>query len=246
MGLVKDRAIILGTRPFGESDKIVRMFTLSSGRVTGIIKGGQASVKRFGGVLQPFNTIEVEYMERAGNSMVRIDSAHVVETGSGIDRTMKRICTGGFLVELVEHCSVEKQGNQAMFGILFSAVERIKKVDPTYSVLVYYQLRLLNTLGYLPNLESCVICNRNIEEDERLFFSKENGGLTCRESCGTTSYTEYPPGCLAWLDALSTVEEPMQSNEFERLGMNIVFNFITTHLDLESKSLKLLKTAMNS
>ena len=41
MALHKDQAIILSTRVFGESDKIVRFFTLQSGKLTGIAKGRQ-------------------------------------------------------------------------------------------------------------------------------------------------------------------------------------------------------------
>ena len=37
MALHKDRAIILSTRVFGESDKIIRFFSLGSGKLTGIV-----------------------------------------------------------------------------------------------------------------------------------------------------------------------------------------------------------------
>ncbi|MGA2109956.1 MAG: DNA repair protein RecO, partial [Syntrophorhabdales bacterium] len=61
MALHKDQAIVLSTRVFGESDKIVRFFTLESGKLTGIAKGGKKSQKRFMNTLELFNVINLEY-----------------------------------------------------------------------------------------------------------------------------------------------------------------------------------------
>ena len=41
MALHKDQAIILSSRVFGESDKILRFLTLRSGKLTGIAKGAR-------------------------------------------------------------------------------------------------------------------------------------------------------------------------------------------------------------
>ena len=51
--LTRIQAIVLSTRVFGESDKIVRFFTLQSGKLTGIAKGGKKSQKRFMNTLEP-------------------------------------------------------------------------------------------------------------------------------------------------------------------------------------------------
>ena len=89
MALLKDRAIILSTRVFGESDKIVRFFTLNSGKLTGIAKGGKKSQKRFMNTLELFNVVNLEYFEKAGAGMVRIDSADLVETNMDIGSSLQ-------------------------------------------------------------------------------------------------------------------------------------------------------------
>ena len=79
MALHKDQAIILSTRVFGESDKILRFLTLRSGKLTGIAKGGKKSQKRFMNTLELFNHIDIEYFEKPGTGMVRIDNADIRE-----------------------------------------------------------------------------------------------------------------------------------------------------------------------
>ena len=102
MALHKDEAIVLFKRSYGESDKIVRLFTLSSGKVAAIAKGANKSRKRFANTLEPFNRIRVEYFEKYGRGMVRIENADIVETNSGIEKSLKRACTAGFFDDFVD------------------------------------------------------------------------------------------------------------------------------------------------
>ena len=78
MPLHKDEGIVLFKRAYGESDKIVRLFTLGSGKVAAIAKGANKSQKRFMNTLEPFNHISLEYFEKYGKGMVRIENAHTI------------------------------------------------------------------------------------------------------------------------------------------------------------------------
>jgi DNA repair protein RecO (recombination protein O) len=57
-------AIVLRTRPFGESDKIVSFLTERFGKVTGIAKGALRSRKRFVNSLEPLAIINLRFQDR--------------------------------------------------------------------------------------------------------------------------------------------------------------------------------------
>src|SRR4030042_941476 len=102
MSLHKDQAIILSTKVFGESDKIVRFFTLTSGKVSGIAKGAKKSQKRFVNTLELFNVVNIEYFEKFGKGLVRIDNADLLEPNQEIGSGFRRMGTAGFITEFVE------------------------------------------------------------------------------------------------------------------------------------------------
>ena len=73
-------AVVVRTRAFGESDKIVTFLTRDLGKIAGIAKGARRSKRRFVNVLEPFTHVDVTL--RVPRSQVRfLRSARIVEDG---------------------------------------------------------------------------------------------------------------------------------------------------------------------
>ena len=70
-------AIVLRTRPFGESDKIVSFLTENFGKITGIAKGAMRSRKRFVNSLEPFSLVNLCFQDRAHTNLVFILGAEL-------------------------------------------------------------------------------------------------------------------------------------------------------------------------
>ena len=55
----KARAIVLASRPLGEADRILRLYTRELGRVDAVVKGVRKTTSRWGGRLEPFNVCDL-------------------------------------------------------------------------------------------------------------------------------------------------------------------------------------------
>lgn len=240
MALHKDRAIILSTRVFGESDKIVRFFTFHSGKLTGIAKGGKKSQKRFMNTLELFNLVNLEYFEKTGAGMVRIDSADLIETNMDIGSTYKRMCIASFFTEFVDRLTKEKERNDGLFQLLSASLSQLKSVEFTRSDILYYQLQMLDHLGFMPNFGTCVHCGRNLAEHEKVCFSNERGGTLCPGCSRSIPHRIYPEGLIPKL-ADRRVASAIDAGVFERHGREILEGFISFHLSVEFKSYRFLR-----
>ncbi len=241
MALVKDRAIILSARPFGESDKIVRYFTLVTGKLTGIAKGAKKSHKRFMNTLEPFNQVRIEYFEKATSTMVRIENADLEESNGGLEVNLKRICTASFFTEFVDKLTKEKQKNEHLFHTLRSVLKSLKTVEFTVSDILYYELQMLEHLGFMPNLATCVHCGKEIADVEKLYFSRERGGTLCSGCRKSVPHRQYPQGFIPRMQILDGSKTTEPSRSFERLGAEILEDFVGFHLAVELKSYRLLR-----
>ncbi|MGD0231137.1 MAG: DNA repair protein RecO, partial [Syntrophorhabdales bacterium] len=199
MSLHKDHAIILSAKVFGESDKILRLFTRRSGKLTGIAKGAKKSQKRFMNTLELFNYVGIEYFEKSGKGMVRIDNADLKEANSGIDSSFKKMCIASFFAEFVDKLTREKEQNEGLFDLLREGLNKVKKVEFSYFDILYYQLRMLSHLGYMPNFRTCVQCGKDIGERHATSFSNERGGVVCRACAPSIPHRTYPEGLLSRL-----------------------------------------------
>lgn len=240
MSLHKDQAIILSSRVFGESDKIIRFFTLSSGKLTGIAKGGKKSQKRFMNTLELFNVVNVEYFEKASAGLVRIDNADVIEVNMDLGSSYRRMCIASFFAEFVDKLTKEKERNRRLFQSLQDHLHRLKSVEFTHSDILYYQLQMLDHLGFMPNFSTCVHCGKDLFEHEKTSFSNERGGILCAVCSRSVPHRSYPQGLISGLAAQQKADA-IDRGSFVRYGRDLLEGFIEFHLNVEFKSYKFLR-----
>ena len=99
-------AIILRTRAYAESDKIVTFLSDDAGKLTGIAKGAKNSRRRFANCLDPFTRVRVHFRTRPGASLVFMDSCDLLRPpGALVDPA--KFAYGSYLVELVDQLTAE-------------------------------------------------------------------------------------------------------------------------------------------
>src|SRR5215813_7102525 len=74
--LFRDDAVVLRVQKLGESDRIVTLFTRRHGRLRAVAKGVRRTTSRFGGRLEPFGHVDVQWA--AGRTL------HVISQVEGI------------------------------------------------------------------------------------------------------------------------------------------------------------------
>jgi len=261
MPLHKDEGIVLFKRAYGESDKIVRLFTLNAGKVAAIAKGANKSQKRFMNTLEPFNHISLEYFEKYGKGMVRLENAHTIETNEGIEKSLKKACMAGFFTEFVDRLTRDREKHIELFYMLKDVLKTIKQNDLTYSDVLYHELNMLQTLGFEPNFYTCVHCGKVMLEDEKICFSSERGGTLCLRCSRFIAHKRYNQGVIARLASMRARDRDGVSREpvgnyspcddgngkdalFEKDARDLLEGFVSFHLEVEFKSYRILKSIM--
>ncbi len=241
MSLRKDEAIVLSKRAYGESDRIIHLFTLAAGKVSAIAKGAGKSQKRFVNTLEPFNHIRVEYFDRHNRGMVRIDNADLVSGNDGIETGMKRICSASFFTELVDRMTREREPNTGLFMALQEFIALARSKDPEYPDILSCELKMLDVLGYHPNFDTCVFCGAGIHDDEKIYFSRERGGILCGTCARSLPHRRWSAGLMRAFLAVKRNEAGFGTRSLEREAQELMEGFLAYHIDLDLKSYKLLK-----
>ncbi len=242
MSLRKDEAIVLSKRAYGESDRIIHLFTLDAGKVSAIAKGAGKSQKRFANTLEPFNRIRVEYFDKHGRGMVRIDNADLVSGNNGIEMSMKRICSASFFTEFVDRMTREREPHTGLFAALEEFIAFARSKDPEYSDILCCELRMLDVLGYHPNFDTCVFCGTGMHDDEKVYFSRERGGILCGPCSRSLPHRRWSQGLMRGFLAVKNSEAGFATRSLEREAQELMEGFLNYHIDIDLKSYKLLKS----
>ncbi|MBI3246832.1 MAG: DNA repair protein RecO [Deltaproteobacteria bacterium] len=184
-------AIVLRSRPHGESDKIVTFLTKDWGKVTGIAKGAKRSRRRFVNVLESFTHVQLRFRPSRADELAFIFGCDLVQSFRGPSRDLQRFALASYMCELVDVMVSGREAGQEMYTLLLDGLQTIESVAAiSSSFLPAFELFLLAHTGYAPHLTDCQQCGREMIRGEATWvFSPSLGGVLCtrcREDGGST------------------------------------------------------------
>ena len=179
--LEKLQAFVLSSQDYGESDRIVSLFSLEQGHLRGFARGARNSRKRFGPSLETFARIELVLNHKEGLSALR--SADVITLYSGIRGSLCAIAQALYACELVGNLTPEGQPIPRLFRLMATYFEYLDTGQGGEADRRMFEINLLNILGYRPNLEGCSRCGADFDVQGALL--QQRGELACRFCAAT-------------------------------------------------------------
>ncbi len=166
---------------YREADKIVTLFTLEHGKLKGIAGGAKKSVRRFGGSLELFARLTLEIGLKEG--LAQLFTADIATIFPRIRADLKKIAYAGYACDLVDALLPERMCNSRLYRLLTVYLEHLDKSSANPSDRRFFELNLLNVLGYRPALEQCAECGAELGGDAWFCYDKAASGLLCAR-CG--------------------------------------------------------------
>jgi len=167
--------IIISETNYGETSKILNVLTKDKG-IVGMISKGCRSIKsslRSSSAKLTYAKFNVYYKENKVSNIKEID---VINPFNNIKKDIIKTGYATFLLELVSQ--VYKHSNDLnVYNILISA---LIKINEDYDALILtniVELKMLDFLGVMPNLEGCCLCgHKNV-----VTLSSDKGGYLCND-----------------------------------------------------------------
>ena len=184
----RTQAIVLGHFEYGEADRILKLFTLEKGKVSAIAKGVRKISSHKAGHLEPFS--QVNLFLAKGRDLDIITQAEAIHPMTGIRADLRRMAMASYVVEVLDRFTYEEGPNTGLFRLLSQTLDRLETLDNYETAVRYYEIRLLDLLGYRPQLFDCIDCGKAILEQDQ-FFSPLGGGVAC-PTCGRGRSEAWP------------------------------------------------------
>ena len=174
-------AVVVRHGDWGEADRLLTLYTREQGMVKALAKGARKITSRKAGHLQPFTHITVQLAK--GRDLLTVTQAETVDAFLPLHDNLIKTGYAAYIVELLYRFSYEEEGgNPSLFKLLVDTLGRIEKEDEAWLSVRYYEMRLLDIVGFRPQLFECANCGREILPEDQ-FFSFATGGVICPQ-CG--------------------------------------------------------------
>jgi len=179
MALRESEAIVLRTYAIREADLLVTLFTRAEGKVHGVARSAKKSKRRFGGALEPLTYVRAFYDVRERQELVRLDSCDVLESPLACEVGYARAVALGHIAELLDELLPDHEPNDAIFRLTLSVLHVLTGPD-IWMPVTYFDLWLTRLVGFLPELNECIVCGRSLNGD-RAYFHALADGLMCAD-----------------------------------------------------------------
>lgn len=175
-------AVILTAGDYREADRLVTLFSLEHGKLRGIARGAKRSVRRFGGALEPFARLRLQL--RLTDGLCPLAGADIVSVYPGVRGDLSRIAMASYACELVDRLLPEGIENPRLYRLLVACLEHLEDHPYATSDRRFFEINLLNILGYRPPLDQCAACGAELDAAPKSRFRVLSGGIFC-DGCGT-------------------------------------------------------------
>ncbi|HNT29582.1 MAG TPA: DNA repair protein RecO [bacterium] len=169
-------ALILKRMDFGETDRIITLLTPNHGKIRAVAKGVRRPGSRLAGHLEPFSHAKVFLAK--GRNLDIITQAQTLNQYRELRADLSAVSMAFYLSELAERVSVEGEKNYPLFNLFTQTLSQLATEGERNMLLSWFDLSLLELLGYKPDLQRCHECGHDIPTQAS--YTLTASGLVCR------------------------------------------------------------------
>lgn len=174
MMLEKIEGIIIKTIDYGETNKIITIFSKNMGKFTALARGAKKPRSRMAAVAQPF--ILGQFFVYVNRGLSTIQQGEIIDSFRGLREDIVKTAYTAYITELTEKLLDEKSPDPFLYEQLYETMKWIAKEEDSEIPIMMYELKMFAKGGFAPIFSQCVHCGSKVDAAA---FSIPEGGLLC-------------------------------------------------------------------
>ena len=187
MKYLQTRALVLRSRSFAETDRLLTLLTWDEGKISAKAPGARRVKSKLAAAVELFTC--GSFLLYRGKTLFTITQVQVETRYSRLMMRVEDYARGLYFAELVERLLPEGEPNPQVFQLLQNAWGDLEAGAVDRELLTrYFELRLLLILGFRPHSDNCLFCGDTVGP---FYWNTTAGGLFC-SSCRPSGQPGIP------------------------------------------------------
>jgi len=158
--LQRTEGIVLKTDLFADADLIVTYITKDCGIVKTFAKSPRKIKSRFGSSLEPLTCSKISFWGKEDSSLPRLVQSDIVHPFHSLRSSLKSFLKVSEIFELTLNFVPERDASNRVYSLLLNTLLSMEADGHAGLIMLFYKLKLLEIVGYLPGLNGCGQCGR--------------------------------------------------------------------------------------
>lgn len=172
--LYKCEGIVIRSSNYGETNKVVTIYTRESGKVGVMARGAKKPNSRLSAVTQLFTY--GTFLFQKGSGLGSLQQGETIQAMRSIREDIFLTAYASYITELLDKGTENEKSNPFLFELYYQTLNHLAEgIDPDILVHIF-EIKMLNVLGLYPNFNECVICAK---KEGTFHFSLRENGFIC-------------------------------------------------------------------
>ena len=174
--LYKTEGIVLKSAPHSEGHLLVTLLAKNGAKLRAMAWGGRKLTSRKIGHLEPLTRVDLALSR--GRDLDSINQAQALESFGVLKNNLEATAKAIYLAELVDGFANEGSANVPLYSLFLDTLRMLQESPGSEVAIPYFQLKLLDVTGFMPELYRCVECREEVSPGDHR-FSIDLGGVVC-------------------------------------------------------------------
>ena len=206
---------VLRRNDYREYDRIYTIYTSDFGKISLLVRGAKRIKSKLAPALESFDEVRIDFAK--GKVFNHLSGSASLALNKNILKDGQKIELARDCLYLIDRFIKPEETDQQIYSLLkdiFFFIARQEK-ECFLKLKVYFFWRLVDSLGYRPQLDECALCGaRSGIVNQKLWFNITDNILICKECAGA--------GILIDSETLENLRKIFQSNpeDFLKIELN--------------------------
>ncbi len=175
---IKTECLVTGSFSFGESHKIISLFSREHGLIKAVANGIRKSGSKFGSSMELFNRVELVLSLPKKSDLYSIREHNLINSKHKVRDDLEILNYLYYLSEFVNTAFYGEADCSQCYFLIENVIELIyKNKELAYEILRGFQLKSLYSAGFLPDMTVCTDCGKTLESF--IYISAKTGWFVC-------------------------------------------------------------------
>ena len=178
--IIKTSALVLKSINWGETSKIVSLYTREQGIMNVIAKGARRHNSPYTGILETLNLVEAIIYFNASRELQNLGQTGLENNFVAIRSSLEKTAYALAVLELIILLIQPKEGDEIFYDFVYAMLVEIGQSPHPVIVFWYFILKLTSYLGFKPQFGTCHACTAALKTSPAFFHFKD-GAMYCQK-----------------------------------------------------------------
>ena len=181
--MVKTQAFVIKKFDFREFDRTYIVYTRELGKTSLLVRGARRIKSKLSPNLENFNEVKLNFIK--GRIFNHLAGASTVAKNNYILKNGNKIAFAYDCLNLLDRFVKSEERDDGIYDLVREVLLIIDKGNETNfpKIQIYFFWKLIDLLGYRPQLDGCSLCG-NIVEGKEVLFNITDNIIICRKCAG--------------------------------------------------------------